>query len=62
MLRDALLRSTGSAELSYGIIFGLEALGLLGAMWLLSRLNIEAFARDTGRVNPIEVQVAAAEM
>lgn len=62
VLRDALLRSTGSAELSYGIIFGLEALGLLGAMWLLSRLNIEAFARDTGRVNPIEVQVAAAEM
>lgn len=61
-LRDILLHSTGSPELSYGIIFGLEALGLLGAAWLLSHINIEGFARDTGRVNPIEVQVAAAEM
>lgn len=60
-LRDLLLRLTGAPGLSYGVIFGLAALGLLGAVWLLSRINIVGFARDTGRVNPIEVQVAAAE-
>lgn len=61
-LRDALYALTQSHALAYGIIFGLEGLGLLVSILLLARVNILGFARDTGRVPAIEAQVVGAEL
>ncbi len=61
-LRDGLYGFTQSHPLTYGIIFGLEGLGLLISIVLLARVNIIGFARDTGRISPTEAQVIAAEV
>jgi hypothetical protein len=50
------------ADLSYGIVFSLQALGLAAAALVLLRVDIFGFARDTGRhVDPIDANVAAAD-
>lgn len=51
-LRDGLTLVTNSHALVYATIFMLEALGLLISIYLLTRVNILSFARDTGRVAP----------
>mgnify|MGYP001328666645 CR=1 FL=1 len=61
--RDVLLLGIGLAPgISYAIIFGLEALGLLGAILILSRIDVVGFARDVGRViSRTEAQIALAD-
>ena len=50
------------AGLSYALIFGLEALGLFGAILILSRIDVVGFARDVGRVvSRAEAQIALAD-
>ena len=62
-LRDLfLLRMDMSPNLAYGLVFMLQAVGLLAAVLILSRIDILGFARDTGRhVDRLEAQVAAAD-
>jgi BCD family chlorophyll transporter-like MFS transporter len=61
-LRDSLHALTQSFSLAYGIIFGLEGLGLFISILLLSRVNIVGFARDTGRISAAEAQVIGADV
>lgn len=61
-LRDALHALFQSYSLAYGVIFGLEGLGLLVSILLLTRVNIASFARDAGRIPITDAQVIAAEM
>ncbi|MCA9873595.1 MAG: BCD family MFS transporter [Anaerolineales bacterium] len=50
------------AGVSYAVIFALEALGLLGAIFILSRIDVVGFARDVGRViSRTEAQIALAD-
>jgi BCD family chlorophyll transporter-like MFS transporter len=49
-LRDIFFLNMGlSANVSYGLIFVLSALGLLGSVLILSRVDVLGFARDSGR-------------
>jgi len=60
--RDLLLGLDLPPGLSYAVIFGLEALGLLGAVFILSRIDVVGFARDVGRVvSRTEAQIALAD-
>lgn len=61
--RDILLLGIGLPPgLTYAIIFGLEALGLLGAILILSRIDVVGFARDVGRVvDRTDVQMALSD-
>lgn len=61
-LHTRLIELTGSPALTYGIIFGLEAIGLLVSILLLARVNVVSFARDTGRISAAEAQVIASEV
>ncbi len=60
-LRDLfLLRLELAPGLSYGLIFLLQAVGLVTAALLLTRIDILGFARDTGRsVSRLEAAVVA---
>ena len=62
-LRDLFFLQFGlPAGLSYGVVFLLQALGLVAAILALSRIDILAFARASGRhVDRVEAQVAAAD-
>ncbi len=62
-LRDLFFLQLGlPAGLSYGVVFLLQALGLVAAVLALSRIDILAFARDSGRhVDRVEAQAAAAD-
>jgi BCD family chlorophyll transporter-like MFS transporter len=61
--RDLLLLRMGlSPGMTYAIVFGLEALGLVGAILILSRIDVVGFARDVGRVvDRTEVQMALSD-
>lgn len=61
-LRDTLYNLLGSHSLSYGIIFGLEGLGLFVSMLLLTRVNFVGFAREAGRISATDAAVIAAEV
>jgi len=63
LLRDVLLLGMGLPPgLAYGLVFGMEALGLLGAVVILSRLDVVGFARDVGRaIERTEVQIALSD-
>lgn len=61
-LHTRLIELTGSPALTYGIIFGMEAIGLLVSILLLARVNVVSFARDTGRISAAEAQVIASEV
>lgn len=61
-LRDGLRALTQSYPLTYGVIFGLEGLGLFVSIFLLTRVNFVSFARDTGRISPADAQVIAADV
>ncbi|RIK38611.1 MAG: MFS transporter [Chloroflexi bacterium] len=45
LVRDLLYWLTGSAILGYVVVFGLEVLGLLAAVWLLRTISVEEFRR-----------------
>jgi BCD family chlorophyll transporter-like MFS transporter len=62
-LRDLLLLNLqAGAALSYGAVFILEAAGLVGAVLILSRLDVLGFARDVGRTfSRTEAQIVSAD-
>ena len=62
-LRDVFLLTLGlDPGLSYALVFLLQAVGLTTAVFILSRIDILGFARDTGRhVQIVEAQAAAAD-
>jgi BCD family chlorophyll transporter-like MFS transporter len=62
-MRDILLLNMElSAATSYGPVFILEAVGLVGAAVILARLDILGFAREVGRVpSRTEAQIASAD-
>ncbi len=62
-LRDIFLLVVNMAPgLSYGLVFIIEALGLVTAVFILSRLDVIGFARDVGRVvSRTEAQISLAD-
>jgi BCD family chlorophyll transporter-like MFS transporter len=62
-LRDLLLLQAGlPAATTYGVIFILAAAGLVGAAFILARLDVLGFARDVGRtLSRTEAQIASAD-
>ena len=57
-----LLVLNASPGLTYGLVFSLAAMGLLGATVLLARVDILGFARDHGRrVSTLDAQVSLAD-
>lgn len=62
-LRDLFLLSMGlPASLSYGLIFAVSAIGLLGSVIVLAQVDVLGFARDMGRViSRTEAQIAGAD-
>ncbi len=62
-LRDLLLLSLNVAEgTGYGLIFLLEGVGLMTAVFILRRVDILGFAREMGRLlSRSEVQIASAD-
>lgn len=61
-LRDGFASLTNSAALGYALVFVISALGLFLAPFLLQRVNILSFARDSGRISTVDAQVMAAEL
>jgi len=63
VLRDLfLLHIEWSGALSYGVIFILESVGLIGAVIVLTRLDVLSFAQDTGRtISRTEAQIVHAD-
>ncbi|MEJ2747933.1 MAG: BCD family MFS transporter [Anaerolineae bacterium] len=62
-MRDLLLLNLAlPASLAYGVVFSLEALGLLAAALILAQVNVLSFAEDVGRfVSRTEAQIAGAD-
>ena len=62
-IRDLLLLNLAlPASLTYGVVFGLEAVGLLAAALILAQVNVLSFAEDVGRfVSRAEAQIASAD-
>ncbi len=62
-LRDIFLLVANLAPgVSYGLVFAIEALGLVTAVFILTRLDVIGFARDVGRVvSRTEAQISLAE-
>ena len=50
IVRDLVLQWTGSLSIAYGSVFVLELVGLVVALVLLSRINVQVFKRDTTTV------------
>ena len=61
-LRDLFVMLSGSEALGYALVFGISALGLFLSIFLLRRVNVTDFARDTGRISEADAQVIAAEL
>ena len=47
VLRDLFLNLTGSHSLAYGLVFLIEAVGLIVALVILTRINVSVFKRET---------------
>lgn len=47
-VRDIVLQLSGSAQVAYGAVFALEAVGLLACVWLVLRVDVPGFARSAG--------------
>ena len=62
-LRDLFVLSLDMpVSMSYGLVFLLAAVGLMGAVLILTRLDIVGFAHDIGRaVSRTEAQIANAD-
>jgi BCD family chlorophyll transporter-like MFS transporter len=59
VLRDGLHTLTGSFEVSYGVIFAVEAAGLLLSILLLTRVDVAGFARRMRRTGEVDTTVTA---
>lgn len=53
-LRDLFFAWTGSFQISYSLIYGLECLGLVGAALILAQVDVLSWAREMGRVGKSE--------
>jgi BCD family chlorophyll transporter-like MFS transporter len=62
ILRDIFIALTNTPELAYGVIFFLEAVGLLVAAKLLSKRDILGFARDSGRIGGDQLPVSTMDI
>ena len=62
-LRDLFYLNTGfSANLTYGLIFALSAVGLAVSVAILARVDVIGFAKDAGRaIRRVEAQTAGAD-
>ncbi len=63
LLRDVLILGLGAPlAFGYGAIFVFQAMGLLGGLWILSRIDVVGFARDVGRgISRVEAQIAMSD-
>ena len=63
LLRDVLILGLGAPlAIGYGTIFLLQAMGLLGGLWILSRIDVAGFARDVGQgISRVEAQIAMSD-
>jgi MFS transporter, BCD family, chlorophyll transporter len=63
LLRDVLVLGLGAPlAIGYGAIFVLQAMGLLGGLWILSQIDVVGFARDVGRgISRVEAQIAMSD-
>jgi BCD family chlorophyll transporter-like MFS transporter len=59
-LRDLFLALLSPAA-GYGLIFVIGGVGLLGAVWLLRHVDVQGFARESGRVSLTEALAASAD-
>lgn len=63
IIRDFTLSVSGNLNLSYGIVFVLEVIGLGVALWALSRVNVQVFQAEQGiQVEPDAASVLAGAM
>jgi BCD family chlorophyll transporter-like MFS transporter len=46
LLRDVMYALTGDVFYGYALVFGLEIVGLLAAVWLFGAISVQAFQRD----------------
>ena len=46
LLRDIALQLTGSSSAGYVVVFSLEIVGLLAAVWLFRQISVTEFRRD----------------
>jgi BCD family chlorophyll transporter-like MFS transporter len=60
LLRDGIYAATGSNFLGYSLVFGLEIVGLLTAVWLFREISVAQFQRDA-RVQLSDVLAHAAD-
>jgi BCD family chlorophyll transporter-like MFS transporter len=54
VLRDAVTALTQDPLLGYRIVFGLEALMLLAAAWMLTSINLQSFQQQVQPLSPVE--------
>lgn len=59
IIRDIMLQLTGNLQVAYGTVFILEVVGLVVALYALSRVNVKAFKADTEPVDAEQVFVGA---
>jgi len=59
LLRDVALSLTGGFAGAYASVFWIEALGALGCIWLLRRVDVAGFAGERGQVGRVEALAAA---
>jgi BCD family chlorophyll transporter-like MFS transporter len=59
LLRDVALTVTGGFAGAYASVFWIEALGALGCIWLLRRVDVAGFAGERGRVGRADALAAA---
>jgi MFS transporter, BCD family, chlorophyll transporter len=62
VLRDVFIAVTGRAELAYGSIFVVSAVGLAAASLMLSRKAVLSFAADNGRLTNDDLPVNTTEL
>jgi len=63
MLRDVFFLRIGlPASISYGLLFAVSAIGLVGAVFILRKVDVLGFAQDAGRIiSRTEAQIAGAD-
>ncbi|HLE03783.1 MAG TPA: PucC family protein, partial [Anaerolineales bacterium] len=59
VLRDVALNMSGDFAGAYASVFWIEALGALGCIWLLKRVDVAGFAGERGQVGRAEALAAA---
>lgn len=60
LMRDIAYRLTGNVSLGYMVVFALEIVGLVAALWLFRTISVETFRRDA-QVNVADVLALAGD-